>query len=236
MRVRTRAAVALAALVGWSAAAAGVARAQENPSPEQMRKMYDDALQQLKAAQERKNQLAAENEKLGKQVEAMQKDLAAAHGRVEELKRADAEHAERTFFLRSHYAAWQQFARAHPETADRWRLFIESDFWVSPRETGSLIDREWPTPTTRPSAASPIPPATQPAGTQPNGTQLATTQQAFTPPATSPAISATVPAPTTAPAPATQPASAAPAADPPSPAAPAATPPTDTQPAGTRPG
>ena len=175
MRVRTWAVVLVAGLAG--ATAAGPARAQENPNPEQMRKMYDDALQQLKAAQERKNQLAAENEKLGKQVEAMQKDLAAAHGRVEELKRADAEHAERTFFLRSHYLAWQQFARMHPETAGRWRAFVESDFLVNPRETGSLIDREWPTgpvipPSTRP-AAETQPAATGPASTGPAATQPA---------------------------------------------------------------
>ena len=173
MRVRTWAVVVLAGLAGGSAA--GPARAQENPNPEQMRKMYDDALQQLKAAQERKNQLAAENEKLGQQLEAARKDLAAAHGRLEELKRTDAEHAEKTFFLRSHYLAWQQFARAYPDTAGRWRTFLESDSLVNPREPSSLFDRDWPTgpiipPSTRPAAE------TQPAGTNPASTNPAATQ------------------------------------------------------------
>ena len=221
MRVRTWVAVGLAALVGLAACPA---RAQENPNPEQMRKMYDDALQRLKEAQERKNQLAHENEKLGQQVEAMKKELGTAQARLEELKRADAEHAEKTFFLRSHYMAWQQFARANPETSARWRAFIESDLLVNPLESGLLADRDWPTGTPRPPAATQAAPQTtqpviQPAGTQPAGTQPAATQlvpiqpvnqpATSTPssPATAPATQPAVPVPTTpASVPATAPA------------------------------
>lgn len=254
MRVRTWAVVALAALAGF-AAAADRALAQENPSPEQMKKMYDDALQQLKAAQERKNQLAAENEKLGQQLEAARKELSAAHGRLEELKRADAEHAEKTFFLRSHYMAWQQFARMYPETAGRWRTFLEGDYLSNPREGTLLIDRDWPTgsanqPATRPAGTQPSstqPAATQPAGTQPSTTQPVTTQPVKSPPTGMIPLSSPPPTapPPTQPAsqPATLPAGPAVASPPttnpatvptPPPAAPAV-PPAATQAAGTKP-
>ena len=50
-------------------------RAQDNPNPEQMKKAYEAAQEQLKAAQERKNQLAAENETLKANVAELQKQL-----------------------------------------------------------------------------------------------------------------------------------------------------------------
>ncbi|QOV89594.1 bZIP transcription factor [Humisphaera borealis] len=197
--------ITLAALAaGWTAVPAA---AQEGPSAEQMKKMYDDALQQLKASQERKNQLAAENEKLKQQIDAMTKELAAVKGEVQTLRQSDAGYAERTFFLRSHYMAWQAFARVNPETAIRWRLFLESGYLLSPESGAMLIDRQWPATIVEPATTQP---ATQPATTQP----AATAPVATVPPATAPV--ATVPAstqPATVPAaadvkPATQPTSA----------------------------
>lgn len=168
---------AAVALVGVCAGGA-VAAGQDNPAPDQMRKMYDDALAQLKAAQERKNQLAAENEKLGQQLEAARKELAAAAGRLDELRRADADHAEKTFFLRSHYMAWQQFVGADAGLAGRWRAFLGSDYLAGPRDAGGLLGDGWRAdlPILPPGVAA----ATQPAATAPatTATQPATTQAA----------------------------------------------------------
>src|SRR6476620_6673920 len=97
----------------WVAAAlvlsAGFALAQDASSPEQLKKLYDDALAQLKAAQDRKNELAQQNEQLTAKVEELQKQLDQVKGEVLDLKRRDAESAEKSFFLRSHFAAWHDF-------------------------------------------------------------------------------------------------------------------------------
>jgi hypothetical protein len=209
MKSRTWA-VALAAAIG--AAVPAAARAQENPSPDQMKKMYDEVVVQLKAAQERKNHLAAENEKLGQQVEAMRKDAAATAARLDELRRSDAEHAEKSFFLRAHYVAWQQFVRQSPETEARWRAFLGDDYLAAAgRVAAEVPDRAWPIPAERPNPTSqpataptastlPATPATQPATTLSATTQPVVTQPAATQPASAPA--ATQPAgtaPTTGP-------------------------------------
>lgn len=193
MRAGTCVVMTLAACaLGWGAVPVA---AQDNP--EQMKKMYDDALQQLKASQERKNQLAAENEKLKQQIEALNKELGAVKGEVQVLRQTDAGHAERSFYLRSHYMAWQAFTKAHPDTALRWRLFVDGSYLAVPGGMAGLIDRDWP-------AVEPVPtqPATQPS-TVPSETTAPATAPIATQPATSPA--ATVPAPATQPAPAVTP-------------------------------
>jgi septal ring factor EnvC (AmiA/AmiB activator) len=110
------------------------ASAQEQPNPEQLKKAYDDALAQLKAAQERKNQLAAENEKLGNQILELQKQVEQSKAENEQLKRIEADHAKNTYFLRSHYAAWQQFVRSQPDLLWRWKIFFEDGVLSAPRE------------------------------------------------------------------------------------------------------
>ena len=70
MRARTWALMALLL-------SATVAVAQDAPKPEQLKKMYDDALAQLKAAQDRKNELAMQNEQLTAKSAELQKQLEA---------------------------------------------------------------------------------------------------------------------------------------------------------------
>jgi hypothetical protein len=52
--------------------------------------------------------------------------------RMDEMKRTDAEHAEKTYFLRSHYAAWQEFIRGYPEMLVRWKAFLGNELLSSP--------------------------------------------------------------------------------------------------------
>src|SRR3954453_5674667 len=119
MNARTWAA-AVFVLAAGLALPAVPARAQDAG---QWKKSYEGGIEKLKAAQERKNQLATENEKLVQQLDAAKKELAAAKARVEELSRTDADHAEKTFFLRSHYMAWQQFVGHDLDLQARWRRF-----------------------------------------------------------------------------------------------------------------
>ena len=125
------------------ALAAGVCYAQD-ANPEQLKKLYDDALAQLKAAQDRKNELATQNEQLTAKVAELQKQLDAARGEMLELKRQDAENAEKSFYLRSHHAAWQAFVDRYPELKARWKLFLERDVLASDNPLPSLMDPDWP--------------------------------------------------------------------------------------------
>ena len=110
------------------ALSAGLALAQDAANPEQLKKLYDDALAQLKAAQDRKNELATQNEQLNTKVQELQKQLDQVRGEVLELKRHDAESAEKSFFLRSHYAAWQSFVENYPELKARWKRFLAAQW------------------------------------------------------------------------------------------------------------
>ena len=137
-----RALVWVTAAVALSTVAltAGLAAAQE-PNPEQLKKLYGDALAQLKAAQDRKNELAQQNEQLTAKVQELEKQLAGLRGEMTDLKRGDAEAAEKTFLLRSHFAAWNDFVDRYPELKARWKRFLQADL-LSPRNDLP----EWPEP------------------------------------------------------------------------------------------
>lgn len=123
---------------------ATVAVGQDAPKPEQLKKMYDDALAQLKAAQDRKTELAQENEQLKVQLAEATKEVDRLRNEMVVLKRNDADVAERTFFLRSQYAAWQTFLAGHADLKARWELFLEKSL-MNPRTTlPEIIDPQWP--------------------------------------------------------------------------------------------
>jgi predicted nuclease with TOPRIM domain len=149
MRALSR--VALALVLGLSLSA-GLALAQDAATPEQLKKLYGDALAQLKAAQDRKNELAQQNEQLTAKVAELQKQLDQSRGEALELKRKDAESAEKTFFLRSHYAAWQGFVEHYPELKARWKHFLETDLL-----NGQTDLPQWTDPWAAPPAATPSP-------------------------------------------------------------------------------
>jgi septal ring factor EnvC (AmiA/AmiB activator) len=135
----------IAAVAALLASFAFVRGAMAQESPEQLHRMYDDALKELKNAQERKNQLAEENDKLKATVEDLKKQLAAANQQVGDLKRDQTEQADKTFYLRSHYAAWQAFLRQYPELLGRWKAYMEADFLTPKSVLPPLtIDGQWP--------------------------------------------------------------------------------------------
>lgn len=123
---------------------ASVALAQEAPKYEVLKSMYDSAVGSLKAAQEAKNQLAQKNEELTKQVAELQKQLEAANKDRDELQRQANTYAERTFNLRSHYAAWQEFLKKYPSLAARWKVFLDGELLRGGDPMPALIDPGWP--------------------------------------------------------------------------------------------
>lgn len=110
---------------------------QDAPNAEQLRRMYEDALQQLRVAQDRKNELAQENERLSAKIVELERQVKRLSTLVEEFH-------ERTLFLRSHHLAWRRFVARDPELLVRWRLFLERDADAVPGERIELFDPAWP--------------------------------------------------------------------------------------------
>jgi septal ring factor EnvC (AmiA/AmiB activator) len=127
-------------------AAGTAARAEDKPNPDQLKKAYDDALVQLKSAQNSKSLLASENEKLARQVEGLKKQLAGAQGQVADLRRQVSDNDHKTFQLRAYQSAWRNFLHAHPELLARWMAFLADDALALPQERSSLLDFTLPLP------------------------------------------------------------------------------------------
>ena len=109
----------------------------EELSNDQLRRMYDDAVAQLRAAQDRRNELARENERLQAQVAEVQQELARAK---EDSKRISDE----TYHVRSERSAWQEFLRLHPVIWSQWFAFLNEHRNGS--DPGKYLDPSWPLP------------------------------------------------------------------------------------------
>ena len=121
-----------------------VSRAEDEPKPEQLKQLYENTLSQLKSAQERKTQLAEENEQLKAKIAELEKQMKAVGDKNAEMKKQTEAFAERSFFLRSHYAAWQEFIRRYPKMQIRWRVFLESDLMTPQNDMRQYVDPDWP--------------------------------------------------------------------------------------------
>lgn len=115
-------------------AVTGLVTAQEQSGNlEELNRKYQDALAQLKAAQDRKNELATENERLLMRLAETEKQL-------EQTKQQVAELAGQTFKLRSHYAAWQAFIRRYPLMQEKWQIFVQSNPLAVPADLPEMLD------------------------------------------------------------------------------------------------
>jgi predicted nuclease with TOPRIM domain len=122
----------LAALV----LSASAAMAQNQTTPEQLQKMYDDALVQLKSAQDRKNELATENQKLQKKLSDSDQQLRDLRERLDTLE-------NRAYFLREHYRVWQEFVELNPPIEALWSGFFNAT--AEPKVVTDLLgDGKWP--------------------------------------------------------------------------------------------
>src|SRR5438045_7745448 len=107
--------------------------AQDTNNPEELKKSLADALNQLKASQDRKNELATENEKLKAKIAEQQKE-------VEESRRIAADCSQKTWFLRSHYAAWENFLKRYPKLKAQWDVFLESNPLSQPSTMPTFVE------------------------------------------------------------------------------------------------
>jgi hypothetical protein len=169
-----------ATAVGMSVLALSSSPALAQESPDALRKELDDARNQLKAAQDRKNELATENDKLKAQIAAMQKD-------VDDARRDEATWAEKTYTQRARDAAWDVFLDRYPQLRREWRTFLE----IGPIEPVNALP-SWPpyqpgnpTTTSQPTTQATTASASRPGST----TNLTTTNLATAPSTTSTAPS-----------------------------------------------
>lgn len=127
-----------ALVVASSLACVAPVIAQAQPSPDQLKKMYDDAMNQLRAAQDRKNELANENQQLKAKLAETEAKLAAARTEIDDA-------AEKTLTLRTQNAAWRQFVALNPHVLPMWRSFMEIGA-VRVEESIATYpgDRDWP--------------------------------------------------------------------------------------------
>lgn len=96
---------------------AATALAQNQPTQEQLQQAYDEALVQLKAAQDRKNELASENQKLQHRLAEVEAEKRAVQEQIFTLE-------NRSYFLREHHAAWRAFLDANPAVKAMWATYF----------------------------------------------------------------------------------------------------------------
>ena len=120
------------------------AQAQDQPKPDDYKKLYEDTLLQLKAAQDRRADLANDNSKLTDQIAAMQKQHDADQAEIMDLKTQIASFSERSFFLHAHYNAWTRFLAANPMVGMQWDLFLSHQEPIYPGIALPMIDPNWP--------------------------------------------------------------------------------------------
>jgi TolA-binding protein len=105
---RSLAIALLVGLLGSTASAQNPA-----PTPEQ----YQDALNQMKALQERINTMAGRNQELQKRLAEMEQQRQTMSVRLETLE-------NRAYYLREHYNAWQAFLEQNPPLRVMWYTYF----------------------------------------------------------------------------------------------------------------
>lgn len=106
---------------------------------EDLQRMYDDALVQLRAAQDRKNELATENQKLHARIAELEQQRDDALRQLADSRREAAELAKQTWYLRAHHAAWEAFVSQHPRLKSRWEAFFKHAPLLTPGSLDELV-------------------------------------------------------------------------------------------------
>lgn len=125
--------VLISAMLAWAPCAL---LAQDGLSNEELKRMYDDSVVQLKSAQDRRNELARENAQLKTRIAELEKSL-------EQTRAAADAVADKTYQARAQREAFADFLRANPSIRVQWQLFLERNLLVNPAD-GDLLDRDWP--------------------------------------------------------------------------------------------
>ena len=120
------------------------AMAQDSGKTQDWQKMYEDASAQLRAAQDRKSELSAENTKLTARIAELEKGLQSAQDEIVLLRNQADTFAEETYLLHSFYVGWEAFARSNPPISEQLRAFLDESLIGRPADVFTLCDRGWP--------------------------------------------------------------------------------------------
>ena len=104
---------------------------------DQLKRMYDNAVAQLRAAQDRRNELAKENESLTAQIRDLKKQ-------AQDAKDEAQSKVEGTFKMRREYGAFQEFLERYPGLDMRWRMFLSSDTRSGSKCILDQLNSDWP--------------------------------------------------------------------------------------------
>jgi DNA repair exonuclease SbcCD ATPase subunit len=130
--------------VVFSASLVSAAYSQDLHKSSDWQKMYQDASNQLRAAQNRKSELAAENAKLAARLAETEKKLQATQAQIEQLHFDALTFGDQTLMLRSFYADWQLFVSLTPALRGRWDAFLGQNIPGLPDDPVLLCDPQWP--------------------------------------------------------------------------------------------
>jgi len=149
MRWLVAIAVCLSALVGS-------AWADDQLKPEEVRQKYDETLVQLRAAQDRKAELAQENQKLVLENQRLVRETQQLTARIAEVEKLlpqmqmqiDSKQKEcesftdAAYFWRWRYLAWTAFLEQFPALQSQWEMYLDHSL---PADTSSpWRDANWP--------------------------------------------------------------------------------------------
>ena len=118
--------------------------AQDSGQTSDWKKMYDDVSAQLRAAQDRKSELAGDNAKLTARVAELEKQVQAAEAELQALHHQADSFTEQTFTLRAYYMGWNAFIGENPDILPRWQEFRGRGLpWLHSGGI-ALFEPQWP--------------------------------------------------------------------------------------------
>jgi septal ring factor EnvC (AmiA/AmiB activator) len=135
--------VQAALLALWLAAAAS---GQEVRKAADWEKMYQDASAQLRAAQDRKSELSAENTRLSAKIAQLQQNLQAAQAEADSLAKQLQALDTQSAILRAFHAGWYAFLRIDPVVSFKWQRFWGNTLPSWADNQPLVVDLNWPLP------------------------------------------------------------------------------------------
>ena len=116
--------------------APGGLMAQEELTSDQLRRMYDDAVAQMKTTQDRRNELARDSEKLRARINELEEKL-------EETRAQMTTTADITYKDRAEHAAFEEFLKANITIRGQWLAFLQKNIMPA-TDVNQLLDTGWP--------------------------------------------------------------------------------------------
>ena len=104
---------------------------------DQLKRMYDNAVAQLRAAQDGRNEIAKKNETLTAQIRDLQKQ-------VQDAKDEAQSKVEGAYKMRREYGAFQEFLERYPGLNMRWRIFLGTDSKSGSECILDQLNSDWP--------------------------------------------------------------------------------------------